>query len=339
MEDFELDVTENTTAQAPAETKQRKRGRESSVNNSFINKSTVNDDNEDALINPLRDERVVVRYIAKRRGIWGNNPKHVLAGGMSDNAIKTFVVPKLMSGIYVNVLTDNEKRYLENALGLEENAMSIYRKTDNFWSDANPNGINQVKLKKQDNFLNLSIPEDYIKYKILLANRDYIAPSLEALQDRPKATYQFVIINEGNEHKVAKTRMTYTMSCYKEYGKIEDDRDKLRVIVETIMGRPTAENTKLDFLQTKCNELIQSDAKLFLKVIQDPYLDTKVLIRKSIEAGNIVKRGNFYYLRNANETVPLCENNEEPTFNTAAKYLNAPKHQEVMLSLQAKLKY
>ena len=29
--------------------------------------------------------------------------------------------------------------------------------------------------------------------------------------------------------------------------------------------------------------------------------------------------------------------NEEPTLNIAAKYLNAPKHQDILFALQAKL--
>ena len=61
--------------------------------------------------------------------------------------------------------------------------MSIYKKENNFWSDANPNGINSVTLHKQDNYFDLSNPVDYIKYKILLANKNLIAPSLQVLED------------------------------------------------------------------------------------------------------------------------------------------------------------
>lgn len=268
--------------------------------------------------------------------MWGNNPKHVLSGGMAEGAIRTFVVPKLSSGMFVNVLTDKEKTFLEAIMGLEYNALSIYQKVDNFWDDSNENGINKVRLTKQDNYFNLSDPEDYIRYKILLANKDYIAPSLQALQDTPKATYQFVIISEGEETKVAKNNMSTTMMCYKEFGKIEDDIDTLRVIVETIDGRPTSQTAKLEFLQTKINSLIQTDSKIFLKVITDPMLSTKVLIKKAIEAGLISNRGNYLYLRKDN--TPLCEANEEPTMNIVAKYLNSPKHQETLFYLQAKLK-
>lgn len=290
----------------------------------------------DQVVSCLRNERIIVRHVPKLTGMWGNNPKHILAGGMAEGASRTFVVPRLSSGMFVNVLTDKEKAFLEEIMGLEYNALSIYKKVDNFWDDSNENGINKVRLTKQDNYFNLSDPEDYIRYKILLANKEYIAPSLQALQDTPKATYQFVIISEGEETKAAKSNMSATMRCYKEFGKIEDDFDTLRVIVETIDGRPTSKTAKLEFLQTKANELIQHDSKIFLKVITDPMLSTKVLIKKAIEAGLISNRGNYLYLRADNS--PLCEANEEPTLNIAAKYLNSPKHQEVKFALEAKLK-
>lgn len=287
-------------------------------------------------INCLRNERIIVRFLPRFGGIWGTNPKHILAGGMAEGAKRTFVVPRLSSGTLVNVLTNNEKEFLEEVLGLEINALSVHKKENNFWESTNKEGVSQVRLTKGDNYFNLADPLDYIRYKILLANKDYIAPSLQVLQDSPKATYQFVIISEGEETKTAKNNMSSTMLSYKEFGKIEDDIDTLRLIIETIDGRPTAPNSKLEFLQTKINQLIQSDSKLFLKVITDPMLSTKVLIKKAIEAGIIVSRGNFLYMRDSGS--PLCENNEDPTLNIAAKYLNTPKHQEVLFSIQAKLK-
>lgn len=60
-------------------------------------------------------------------------------------------------------------------MGLPYNALSIYKKEDNYWDNY------QVRLGKGETPLNLSNPNDYINYKVLLANRDFIAPSLEAL--------------------------------------------------------------------------------------------------------------------------------------------------------------
>ena len=289
---------------------------------------------EKSLVNCLRNKRVIVRHLP-RQSRMVSNPKHVLYGGMAENATRTFVVPMLSSGRYVNVLTDDEKDFLEDIMGLPKNAMSIYKKVDNFWDDTNEAGISKVTLRKQDNYLNLANVEDYIRYKILIANKDYIAPSLEALETHPKATYQFVILTEESETKSARKGMTILMQCYTAYGKIEDDVDALRIIIETLTGITVHKNTKKEFLQTKINELIQSNSKMFLKIATDPLLQTKVLIRKCIESGLIAHRGNQYYIREGN--IPMCEDGE-PTLNVAAQWINLPKNQEIKLSLEAKLK-
>ena len=292
---------------------------------------------ETQLVSCLRNERVIVRHIPKQSGMV-TNPRHILYGGMAENTKKTFVVPRLSSGVFVNVLTDSEKAYLEEIMGLEYNALSVYKRpeSENYWNDGNDTGISRVTLGKDDNYLNLADPEDYIRYKILLANKDFIAPSMQALEDSPKETYQFVIIAEGEETKMAKNNMSYTMRCYKEFGKVEEDADTLRTIIELIDGRPTSPHSKLEFLQTKANNLIQADSKLFLRVVTDPLLSTKVLIKEAIAANLISNRGNYLYMRNDNS--PLCESNEEPTLNIAAKYLNSPKHQEIKFGIEAKLK-
>ena len=290
----------------------------------------------DEPVNCLRDEKVIVRFVPRPTSMV-QNPKHILYGGMADSAKRSYVVPRLNStGLFKNVLTDNEKKYLEKAMGLEYNALSIYKKENNFWDDSNPNGIGRVTLHKQDNYLDLSIPEDYIKYKILLANKNEIASSLRELEDRPKATYQFVIISENAEATSNISKMDVTMQCYEEYGAIRNDADTLRVIIELLEGRPTSPKVKLDYLQGKVNEYIQKDARRFLSVIKDELLPAKVLIKKCVEAGLIGKKNDTYYLRE--DGSPLCEMNEDSTLNNAARYITSIKRQELKYTLEAKLK-
>lgn len=284
---------------------------------------------DEPIVNCLRNERIIVKHVPKETGIV-RDPKHILYGGMAEGAVRWLTVPRLTSGMYVNVLTNAEKACLEEVMGLEYNALSIYNKVDNFWDNY------QVRLTKQDNFLNLADPDDYIKYKVLLANKDLIAPSLQDLEDHPKATYQFVLIHENEESQASKKKMNATMQAYMEFGKIQENADILRIIIETIDGRPTSKNSKIEFLQEKVGKLIQADARLFVRVATDPLLSTKVLIKKAIEGGLISNRGGMLYLKA--DGTPLCEDNEEPTINIAAKYLNMPKHQELKFVIEAKLK-
>ena len=279
-------------------------------------------------INPLRKEKVIIRFVPRENDAISDR-KHVAFGGMMETAVRGFTVPMLSNGTYKNVLTDNEKTFLEDALGLEYNGLSIYNKKDNYWDNY------LIRLTKQDTILDLSIPEDYIKYKVLLANKETIAPSMKELRERRKATYEYVIMEPNEEFSDSRNRVNNTMKCYEEFGAVKDKFDTLRCIIETIDGRPVAANTKIEFLQAKAADLISSNPKLFLETITDPLLNTKILIKKAVDAGLVSKRGEYYYFRE--DGSPMCNANEDPTFTVAAKYLSLPQNQEIKFSIEAKL--
>lgn len=310
-------------------------GSTSGTSKSKVTTKTKETPNEETPINCLRNERVTVRFIARKRGSV-TDPKHILYGGLHKSATRQLTVPLLRTGGFVNVLTKNEKDYLEQAMGLEPNALSVHKRENNFWDDANPNGIGKVLLGKEDTFLNLQDPIDYIKYKILLANSNIVAPSMQAYQDMPKATYEFVLISDKDSAKVATMNISYKQQAWMEFGRISTDANKLKIVIETIDGRPVASNTKLELLQTKVGELIESNPKTFINVVQDPLIDNKILIKRAIEAGIIANRGNYLYMRDSN--TPLCDNGQEPTLNIAAKYLSLAKQQDLKFSIESKLK-
>jgi len=261
---------------------------------------------------------------------------------MHENAFHVYCVPKLQkSNNFVNVLTNDEKECLERAMGLPENALSIYRqpKEENFWSTANPNGLGSVTLRKHDNVFDLSKPTDYIAYKILLANKDKICPSMDEWSQRPKETYEFVVIREGQEAKVSQSNTDATIQAVMKLGKIATDKDVLQLVVETMMGKKYSASTSSEWLQTQALDMIKStpkNAKLFLAITGDENLENKVLIRRCISKGIIVCRGSFHYIKETN--TPMCGDGEEPTVNNAAKWLGEPKNQEILFSLQAKVK-
>jgi hypothetical protein len=284
---------------------------------------------EKPLLNCLRKETVTVRFIKRDSGFI-SNPKHILFGGLAENATQIFTVPLLSNGSYKNVLTDSEKEYLETTMGLEPNALSIYLKTGNYWDDF------RVRLTKSDSYLDLSVPTDYIKYKVLLANSDTIAESLEKFSVSPKATYKYVLISENDEMQVSKDQMTLSMEASELFGTISNNPEVLRVIIETMEGKPISATTKLDYLKTQVFRLLNNNPKLFLNITKDPYFKTKILVKHCVEHGLIKKRGDFYYL--AENSAPLCTNTEEPVLSNVVRYLNNPAKQELMLMLEAKLK-
>lgn len=278
------------------------------------------------LISPLRNERVIVRRLLKEGKI--TNPKHVLYGGMAAGAFKWFTVPMLRNGQLVDVLTKQEKDFLEEAMGLEANALSVHRKVDNYWSNY------KVKLGKEDTVLNLNDPEEYIKYKVLLSNVDQIAPSLDEVSLRPKETYEYVLLHEEEEAKANQKRVNKNIEAYKAFGKLENDRDKLRTIVEIATSRPQHKTVSLEILTDQVDRLIQADANLFLTIAQDPLLDTKVLLKKGRECGAVKVKNDLFY---DSDGKPLCDAGNA-TFSVAAEWLNKPKNQGTKLAIEAKIK-
>ena len=280
-------------------------------------------------VNPLRNEEIYVRFVPQSTGFGIESKSHVGYGGLFDGNAVTIVVPILGNGRYKNILTNDEKDFLEDALGLDKNALSVYKTENNYWDNY------KIRLEKEGMKLNLSEPQDYIRYKVLLANSDVIAPSVQERIDRPKNTYRFELVRLGEEASMESMKMNATMESYKEFGKIEGDIDTMRVLVELLDGRPYSKTENAVFFRARINTLIQQDAKRFLQYIKDPLLHTKMIIRRSVELGKISMKNDYYYL--ASDGSPLCEQNEKSTLSIAARFLNQPANQEIKFLLESEV--
>lgn len=284
---------------------------------------------KEAIVNPLRNETIIVRHIPKEGKI--TDKRHLLYGGMAENAVKTFTVPIIAStGSLKNVLTKQEKAFFEDLL---DTNLSVHNKKDNYWENY------KVRLKKGDTYLNLSDPEDYLKYKVLLANDMFICPSVQKLHERPLATYQFVITSDDADLELSSDRRKLKVECYKLAGKIENDFDTLKTVIEIVEKRPISDNTSIKFLANKLDELIDSPQfEKVYKILTDPGLQTMVLIKKANKAGLIIRTGDFYYLKSDKNKIPMCAEGKDPNINQAVAYLNNPKNQEIKFGLEAQLK-
>lgn len=299
-----------------------------------IDEGHNNASSNDEPINCLKKEKVIVRHIDRPTDLVSDK-RHVLYGGMAKDAVRSYVVPKTQGNMYKNFLTTDEQACLENALGLSSGTLNPAKTVDNFWSEKQKNGFNRVNLHHQDNILDLSIPQDYIAYKILLSNTGAICPSPEVLEKRPKPTYEFVIISEDIDAKNAMNKLNNKKQAWMELGKIQDDVDRMRVVLSLLERKTIAPTTKIAFLQNRLSDFVDTDTKKFLDIVQDKYFDTRVTIQKALDRGIIIKKGSYYYDKESNS--PLCEAGEDPTIANACKYLNTAKNDNVKFSLEAKL--
>jgi len=272
----------------------------------------------------LPNEIVIVKYIHRNKGMAANVAKdHVIAGGMLSGAVRKFYAPLQRNGSIKNVLNDEEKEYLEQVTGLN---LSVY---GDFWTKYN------VALYKEEgaNRFDLSDPMSYISIKILESLDKYeIAPSWA---DRNKnLTYQFVITRENEEMLETKGKYDSKKEAFKLYGKIEDDKDKLLGILKLLTNKPLSPDSKLDWLQHKVEEFIDTNPLAFVNVVSDKAFYTKLLINVGVEKGIIIKKSNRY---STSDGLDLAESGQISTFENAVLYLDNPKNQEVRMLLEAKI--
>lgn len=324
MEDFVIDGTAKADIPMEEVAKQEERSRQSQkrkADRKADRMVTV-----DEPLNCLRNERVIVKFIPNEQsGI--TDKKHPYYGGKVEGAFTYLTVPMLKNGTLVNPLTKAEKECLEEIMQLDYGALSIYKKEDNYWENL------MVRLGKDDTILDLSVPSDYIKYKVLLANKEIVCPSQKALEDNPKASYQYVMVTDSEVFSETASRTSNKMKCYEEFGRIRDNRNAMRCVISTLSGRPVDVNTKIEFMRDKIVDLIDINPKRFLGVITDPLLVAKTTLMRAVEEKVVAKRADYYYF----DGEPLCGNNEAPTISVAAKYISSPKNQEILFAIQGKL--
>lgn len=271
----------------------------------------------------LPDDVVTVKFIKRKKGLAANvDENHIISGGMLSGARKRYPAPLQSNGKVANVLTREEKDYLEYETQLN---LSVY---GDFWKDF------YVTLFKESasNTFNLADPMDYISVKVLQSYTNEIA--LKWADRTKKSTYQFVITRSNEEFAEKKVKLDSKKLAFKLYGKIEDDRDKLIGVLNLLSNQTVSEDAKLDWVQGKVEDYLDSMPSAFLNIIQDPTFDVKVLIKKGVSMGVILRAGNKY---KSADGLDLCNEGEIPSFDNAVVYLSNPKNQEVKSLIIARI--
>lgn len=234
-------------------------------------------------------------------------------------------------GALVNILTNAEKERLEEMMNMKDNELSVYRKDDNFWH------TKMVTLTKDTLKLDLSDPNDYISYKILMHNKDLIAPSIKNVKDR--ATYKFYIERPSEVSQIKSEKSQVNIDAWTTFGALANDKgriiDFLRVYGESFPSYSRLKNlsekeNKIDFLRNQLSEIVEADKELFIEVAQDPLFDAKLLISKCHNKGLITKHAGKYHIKG--ESKPFAN-----SLRDACEYIENEAQQDFKITLETKL--
>lgn len=287
----------------------------------------------------LPNEKVLVKPILRKGEFL---PKNHSGSFMYSNTSMQLMLPlDPNTGKLINPLTEEEQKFFESSkagLDLKPGDLSIYKKgKDNFWHNF------KVKIKKANDIvsdnsilltLNLSVPMDYITYKVLMSytriTGGIVAPTWD---DRFNSkTYKMVLVKENEQEIEKSVNVENKMKAYKFLDTIINSSQKMYEFLyiyymeSKYTGKPSPDASK-EWYINEINKVIDNDLKGFMKVISNESLfKIKLLILKGIKAGALkMLNGNF----ELPEGKPIGKSLDE-----TVKYFLEEKHQEDLLRVK-----
>jgi len=292
----------------------------------------------------LKDEIVAVKPV-QSSGKWAN----LLVSGQ-DNKKDPFIYNKVkrsyqiplknyrQGGGVVSILDDQERLYIKKYINSYPDGMTqreFFEKElgkdlnptlgvdDNFWRmDKN----SRVTITRKGLSLNLREPLDMLKYLILLSNKMLISPSYE--ESTKKATYEFMLVDEGKltskkveDHKI-------TTKAYVEFARLADSKEKMINFIKSL-GRVIPGRYDEDWLYSEVKAVLENSAINFLNIISDPQYDAKIFVQKAVDAGAILRKSDKRYtLDNGIELGDLLD---------TIRYLEDKANHEMKLRVKGKI--
>jgi len=270
--------------------------------------------------------QVFVKFIRRPKGNI-RDERHVAFGGLLEGSWINIVPRKLENGAYINVLTNEEKDFLEEFMKLPKNALSIYAKQDNYWDKLS------FRLTKEGTYFNLEDPEDYIKVKILETYNDLVASSVQEYELKRKATYKFIIVRPDEEINKAGQKVDLKQEAWMAFGKIVDSVEGMTDLLSMYAIKPAAESS-LAWLKTKVSEQIERDPQKFISILNDPDYKVKIMLKKAVANKVVIMNGGLYQTK---EGVSLAPNGLPANFNNAVAFLKSSEGQDMRLLIESQI--
>lgn len=207
-----------------------------------------------------------------------------------------FDAPLTSNGGISLILNKEEQAELEKALDPSKPAgwMGVYiEDSKNVWK-----GPKRYKVELTDKTirLNLNNPLDFIRYKILLANDEEVAPTFESRLDR-KYSFYCQKLEEVDKNKADNLELRF--KAIKLILDMGDDLNKLRnALLVLYKGDVTKISREISThtCKTMLEEYAVKNTRLFIDLLENPEYNLHVMLYKGLETGAITRRGHEFRL-------------------------------------------
>ena len=219
------------------------------------------------------------------------------------------------TGVLQTGLSDEDEKRLESKMNMSSGTLSRYNK--DYWT------MFRVDVPKEGAILDLSSPEDELKYLVLRAHQRVANSEMERF-DSPFAEY--IMTSDEQEAKVVNRKSKLKRKAYKVFSGMSttEMKDVLKV-----MGKRVGDDVSVDFVESQLDKIVTDDPQNFLTTVEDPTFAMRAFIDDCISSRVLVKNGTKYQLPGGDVVGYTLEQTIE--------YLQNPDNQEVYLDLKGKM--
>lgn len=220
---------------------------------------------------------------------------------------------------YNTGLSEDEEAHYEKALGLKPGELSKHSK---WWGEVF-NTEHSLKLfNTKGTTLLLDSAVNQIKYKVLLASSKIANSELE--KNNPNC--EFYIVDEEAKAKKESEIFDYKYEAFELLMGLspENKRKALR-----LFGKKGVDTMSETVIKAELTKELEKDPMMFVSILKDKRLNTKMFIEELLEYRLINREGNYF--KHNDDTI--ANSTEE-----CVEYFDNPKNQSVKLALETRLK-
>lgn len=214
-----------------------------------------------------------------------------------------------------------EQEFFEEELGIDLNPSKP--RGENFWRD---DKRSRVTLSKEGMSIDLNTPMGMLRYKILLSNKNLIAPSYDSRRDR--ATYEFMLVNQGKLTSKKAEIAEIKTKAYAAYGKVTSTNAGMKGFLRAL-GRAIPANNTDAWLKTEIMDILEDGPAKFLQIVDDPMFEGKVFVQEAVEAGAVKRMNEKRYVSDTG--IELGD------LSSTVRYFADPENQEVKLRVATQI--
>ena len=207
---------------------------------------------------------------------------------------------------YVNIFeNDEEREFFEKALNKAPGALTIYDRNNDYWGKEF-----FVELDKNTYTINLNDPIGMLEYKVLLANKDKIAPTWAERNLNPG--YKWAIVSseqEDDDHYKLAAKNERAMELF---FKIKSSNKKMYDVLRLLGKKPvknSIDNTR--WLKTQLDTIINQKERIagspniddFIKAVEDPFFSEKVFVFDAMDIGEVILEDGVYRIKETNAPI------------------------------------